>query len=209
MGATRLLGKAELLGYLEGASRGHILNRNANDPGDPAKDDRRQDYDQNPNSPKDGGPVWEMWTVSRDIRPSSRLGNSLVHAYAALLSVLGGRFGAVIARGRMEPEYGHLRQMCAMIDAGFISSEDALTDIEATAIPQDVEQILLEATPEAFVTAAEMLAMLRKRPCYWMYSRKVSSFATASLLRRLVATLSPAVIQHRSSEVKRSRNRRR
>lgn len=207
--ASRLLSNADWIGYLEGASRGHILDRGANDPGDPEKDDRRQDYNQNPNSPKDGGPVWEMWAVSRDIRPSSPLGNSVVNAYADLLSVLGGRFAAVVARGRMEPEYGHLRQMCALIDAGYVAPEDALTDIEAVAIPPDVERILLEATPEAFVTAAEMLAKRRKKPCYWMYSRKVSSFATASLLQRLIATLSPALTQHAILESNRSGNRRR
>ncbi|MFT3685845.1 MAG: hypothetical protein QM783_13140 [Phycisphaerales bacterium] len=190
---------------MEGASRGHILDRSANDPGNPTKDDRRQDYDQNVNSPNDGGPVWEMWTVSRDIRPENKLGSSLVEAYAELLSVLGSRFAAVVARGRMEPEYGHLRQMCALIDAGFITPEEAMTDIEAVAIPPDVERILLEATPEAFVTAAEMLAKRRKKPCYWMYSRKVSSFASASLLRRLVKTLGPAVAPE---PTRKSRNRR-
>ena len=210
--AARLLERGEWCGFIEGASRGHILNRVATDAGDPDMDDRRQDYDQNPNSPKDGGPVWEMWTVSRDIRPSSPLGSSLVEAYAELLSVLGGRFAAVVARGRMEPEYGHLRQMCAMIDAGFIRPEEALTDIDAVAIPPDVERILLEATPEAFATAAEMLVRKSRKPCYWMYSRKVSSFATASLLRRLVRTLSPGVTNspkpRAQAKAKSSRNRR-
>lgn len=203
----RLLEESELCAYIEGASRGRILDRDANDAGDPTKDDRRQDYNQSPSSPKDGGPVWEMWTVSRDIRPGSPLGNSSVEAYAELLSVLGGRFASVVARGRMEPEYGHLRQMCAMVDAGFITPEEALTDIDAVAIPTNVERILLEATPEAFATAADMLVKLRKKPCYWMYSRKVSSFATASLLRRLVGTLAPAVVK--SPKAKRSGNRRR
>jgi hypothetical protein len=175
--------------YLEGASRGHILDRTAQDPGDSEKDDRRQDYDQNANSPMDGGPVWEMWTVSRDIRPSARLGSSLVDAYCELLSVLGGRFAAIVARGRMEPEYGHLRQLCAMIDAGFVTPSEALTDIDAIAIPPAIERVLLEATPRAFAEAANMIARTRRKPCYFMYGRKLSSFAPASLLRRLVSSL--------------------
>lgn len=184
-----LIARGVWAGYLEGASRGHILDRSAVDIGDPEKDDRRQDYDQNGNSPMDGGPVWEMWTISRDIRARNRLGTSLVEAYCDLLAALGGGFAAVVERGRTEPEYGHLRQMCAMIDEGFITPAEALMDIEAIEIPTAVERLLMQATPKAFALAADALAHTQSRPCYFMYERKLSSFAKASLLRRLVRTL--------------------
>ncbi len=190
--ARELVARGAWRGYLEGGSRGHILDRAANDPGDSQKVDRRQDYDQDINSLKDGGPVWEMWTVSRDIRAKSILGSSLIEAYGDLLDVLGGRFAAVVARGRIEPEYGHLRQMCALIDAGFVTPDEALTEIDAVAIQPNVERILLEATPEAFSRAAALLVRERRKPCYFMYSRKLSSFASASLIRRLAVTLGPA-----------------
>jgi hypothetical protein len=190
-----LITHGEWCGYLEGASRGHILDRSANDAGNPDKDDRRQDYDQPTNSSKDGGPVWEMWTVSRDIRTTNRLGSSLIQAYVELLRILGGRFAAVVARGRMEPEYGHLRQMCAMIDASIISAEASLVDIEPISIPPRVERILLEATPEAFARAAKFLVDTQPKPCYHMYERKLSSFVPASLLRKLVCSLRSGVKQ--------------
>lgn len=195
--ARNLIAGGEWFGYLEGASRGHILDRDADDPGDPKIDDRRQDYNQRINSQRDGGPVWELWTVSRDIRARNRLGNSLVEAYGELLTVLGARFAAVVARGRMEPEYGHLRQMCAMIDAGLISAEAALTDIDAVAIPPNIERVLLDATPRSFAHAASLLANVHRKPCYFMYSRKLSSFASASLLRRIALTLNPVVRDRR------------
>lgn len=191
--ARTLLAAGEWRGFVEGASRGHILDRGANDPGHSRKVDCRQDYDQDVDSPKDGGPVWEMWTISRDIRASNRLGSSLIEAYAELLDVLGGRFSAVVARGRIEPEYGHLRQMCAMIDAGFIKPSEAMTEIEAVVIPSKVERLLLEASPGAFARAAHLLLYRRRAPCYFMYQRKIASFASASLLGRLATTLGPAV----------------
>lgn len=187
--ATTVLKRATWGGFLEGASRGRILDRNASDPGDPATVDRRQDYDQNPNSSADGGPVWEMWCASRDIRTSRAVGHSLVSAYVDLLSVLGGRFASVVARGRMEPEYGHLRQMCAMVDAGLIAVDDALCEIEPAAIPPINAMALLEATPAAFARAAAGIGELRSRPAYYMYERRITSFASTALLRRLVRTL--------------------
>ncbi len=196
LAARELLASGQCCAYLEGASRGHILDRSANDAGDPNTDDRRQDYDQRIDSSKDGGPVWEMWTVSRDIRPISPLGTSVVQAYGELLEVLGGKFAAIVARGRMEPEYGHMRQMCAMIDAGFITKNDALSDIDAIAIPHHVEQRLMNATPQAFATSARLLLRKQRPLCYFMYGRKLSSFAPASLLRRMVTTLGPAVHKH-------------
>jgi hypothetical protein len=180
--AVRVLSQSRWRGYLEGASRGRILHRLAQDPGDPATADRRQDYDQNPNSPADGGPVWEFWTVSRDIVRRASPGRRLVSEYLRLLSFLGPSFLAVVARGRSEAEYGHLRQLCAFVDAGLISAESALVELRPRAIPQAVERVLLDATPQAFVTAATELIGSRTKPVYHMYERRMPSFAGTELL---------------------------
>lgn len=188
--AARLLRRAEWAGYVEGASHGRILHRGARDRGDPSTTDRRQDYDRDPDSTADGGPVWELWSASRDICTPGRPGYAIVRACVELISVLGGSFAGTIARGRAEPEYGHLRQMCAMIDAGLISVKDALRDTQPVVIPQRAEKILMDATPTAFARAAAELGRLRRTPAYYMYRRKITSFASASLLRRLARTLS-------------------
>ncbi|CAG0986471.1 hypothetical protein PHYC_02051 [Phycisphaerales bacterium] len=187
--AATVLRRATWCGFVEGASRGRILDRQAHDPGNPITTDRRQDYDQNPNSTADGGPVWEMWSASRDIRTPRGAGDSLVSAYLELLSVLGGRFASVVARGRMDPEYGHLRQMCAMVDAGLIEVAEALCDIEPVPIPPAIATTLLEATPSAFAHAAAAIGLIRSTHAYYMYDRRVLNFASAALLRRLVRTL--------------------
>ena len=83
-------------GYVEGASRGHILDRNAKDPGDPQTVDRRQDYDRSVSSEEDGGPGWEHWCTSRDIVQPESLGSGLLKAYLTLVAVLGGRFAATV-----------------------------------------------------------------------------------------------------------------
>jgi len=175
--AERLLRTCEWRGFIEGASRGHILDRSADDPGDPELDDRRQDYDQNVDSENDGGPVWEFWTVSRDIVDPTSLGLGLVAEYLALLSFLGGRFAGVVARGRSESDYGRFVQLRAMVVAGLIDARDALWDISPVAIPRDTERLLLSATPAAFAEAATDLVAREPEITYFMYERKLSSFA--------------------------------
>ena len=177
--------RAHLVAFVEGASRGHILHRFAVDPGDPETDDRRQDYNQTFDSSEDGGPVWEHWTVSRDIVTNGSPGASLVDAFLLLCSMLGGRFVATIARGRSEAEYGHLRQLCAMIEAGLVSRDDALLDVIPEAIPPKIETRLHEATPAAFLEAANEIAQRTRSESYYMFSRKRESFAPASLLRAI------------------------
>lgn len=186
--ATKMLKQARSRGFIEGASRGRILDRTAEDPGDPKSTDRRQDYDQNPNSSSDGGPVWEMWSASRNVVSPRGVGHSLVAAYLDLLVFLGGGFTGVVARGRMEPEYGHLRQLRALVDSGLIDVTDALLDLPPVAIPSELEMSLQRARPEAFARAATELSKHRTS-AYHMYSRKITSFAPAPLLLRLTRSL--------------------
>jgi hypothetical protein len=113
-------------GYVEGASRGHILNRKANDPGDPQKDDRRQDYNQPVDSTKDGGPVWEHWTTTRDILTSDSLGTGLLRSYLRLVALLGGRYCGTVARGRFEREYCHIIHLCSLVHAGLYCAPGCL-----------------------------------------------------------------------------------
>ena len=186
--ARTLLGGSRLIGFAEGASRGHILDRDADDPGDPDRDDRRQDYDREASSEEEGGPVWEHWTTSRDIVTTGSHGAALVDAYLLLLSTLGGRFAATVARGRGEPEYGHVIQLCAMVRAGLVTVEDALWEVQPRVIPPDVERVLREATPTAVAAAAQRLAEAGGIPTYFMYERKRDSFVPARLLKSIAAT---------------------
>lgn len=174
-----LLRNCTWCGYIEGASRGHILDRNAHDPGDPGIHDRRQDYDHEVDSMNDGGPVWEFWTASRNIADPCSLGHGLVNEYLALLSVLGGRFASVVARGRAESEYGHLKQLGAMVNAGLITRDEALWDILPAPIPRDIELTLHEALPTNFAMAASVLVKTTREAVYYMYARKLASFASA------------------------------
>jgi len=176
-----LLAVAEWVGYVEGASRGHVLDRTANDPGDPDIDDRRQDYDQVAGSTADGGPVWEHWTTSRDIIGKNGYGSQVLSSFVAIVAAVGGRFAGTVARGRSDSEYGHLRHMCAMVRAGMIAPEDITWDVAPRPIPPDIESILLEATPAAFSTSAARLEATCEAGQYWMYQRKIDSFFTVSL----------------------------
>lgn len=176
-----------LRGYVEGASRGHILDRKAKDPGDPKQVDRRQDYDQPPSSKEDGGPVWEHWCTSRDIVTPSGLGTGMLRSYLTLVCLLGGRFAGTVARGRNDAEYGHLIQLRGLVRAGFIRPADAGWDIKPTPIPSRVENVLYEARPEDFLKAAAMLLRAApQQPQYFMFSRKIQSFVPASFALKVV-----------------------
>ena len=63
-----LLNGTQLLGFVEGASKGRTLARGANDPPDLFNLWRRQDFDQPPGTDEDGGTVWE--TLVRAARHS-------------------------------------------------------------------------------------------------------------------------------------------
>src|SRR3989338_2116955 len=182
--ARRVMTGYVLRGYVEGASQGHILNRKANDPGDPQKVDRRQDYDQPATSAKDGGQVWEHWVTTRDIAAPNALGAGLLRSYLRLVALLGGRYCGTVARGRFDQAYGHVIQLCAMAKAGFIAPQDALWDVEPVTIPQEVQTVLYEANPESFFQGASLLLeAAQAQESYYMYKRKIANFVSASSLR--------------------------
>jgi hypothetical protein len=185
--ARATLGRFAPRGYVEGASRGHILDRKAKDPGDSRLVDRRQDYDRSVNSDQDGGPVWEHWCTSRDIVKPKSLGSGLLAAYHTLVSSVGGRLAATVARGRFEPEYSHLLQLRGMVRAGFVSAEDVSWDVTPVKIPSAAEKLLYEARPAEFLKAVKLLLKSSgKDDTYHMYSRKIASFVPSALAMKVV-----------------------
>jgi hypothetical protein len=165
-----------LLGFVEGNSKGRTSARNVNDPTNLFNLWRRQDFDQPVESDLDGGKVWEHWCTMRDIRETSRIAMSVIAAYVSLVSALGDKFAATVARGRRD--YGHPEQLCAMIQAGFTSKDSAFWDIMPDPIPAQAEKLLLKADPASELEAVEKLQW-GKQPKYYMYSRKIKSWSTA------------------------------
>lgn len=188
--ASEAMKRHSFVGYVEGASRGHILDRKAKDPGDPKKDDRRQDYDHPVYLAKKGGPVWEHWCTTRDIATSDGHGAGVLRSYLTLVSVLGGRFSATVTRGRIDHAYGHLLQLRAMARAGWITCGDALWDVEAVPIPKEAELLFHEARPKDILKGAAILPPNTSRGArYFMYSRKIASFTPIHIVHELFSSV--------------------
>jgi hypothetical protein len=175
-----LLQGSTLLGFVEGNSVGHISARGARDEAEAFNGWLRQDFDQPPDSRKDGGKVWEHWCTVRDIRESDSLASSVLTAYIALAAALGDRFMPTVARGRRD--YGHPRQLCASVKAGLASEEAATWDTKPVVIPSAAEKLFLEARPADELAAAEQLAWDRP-PRYYMFARRIGSWSPASEVR--------------------------
>jgi hypothetical protein len=170
-----LIENSKLLGYIEGASRGRITARGVNDTPDLFNGWRRQDYDQPPNMEnRDGGPVWEHWCTTRDIRASCGVGSSVISAYISLTSAAGDLFPATVARGRTS--YHHPDQLNAMITAGFTTLQSASWDTRPISIPNAQKLLLYEATYTAALQAIEQLAWDVAKPRYYMFSRRINSW---------------------------------
>jgi len=181
--ATALLNASILLGFVEGASFGRISAKGVTDPPDRFNGCTRQEFDQPAEGSEDGGKVWEHWCTTRDIRADSHIGSSVLTAFIQLLSVLGDHFVPTVARGRRQ--YGHPKQLWAMVVAGLTSLDAATRVVTPVAIPAVAERRLAEATPAAALDAVEQLSW-NSIPSYYMSSRRISSWSsTASVIHDL------------------------
>ena len=178
--AKAFLAGSQLLGFVEGNSVGRISARGAQDPDNRFNGWTRQQFNQPASSDQDGGKVWEHWCTVRDIRPSHRIGMSVLTAYVSLVAALGDRFVPTVTRGRRS--YGHPKQLCAMVRAGLTSEASALWDITPVRIPDAAERKLLEATPSDALSAASALAW-DNAPQYYMFARRIASWSPAAKVR--------------------------
>jgi hypothetical protein len=185
-GRTLLLGSA-LLGFVEGTSTGRISARGIQDPPDRFNLWRRQDFDLPvEDTESDGGTVWEHWCTLRDIRPSHRIGTSVLTAYVALAAALGDQFLPTVARGRRE--YGHPVQLAAMVWAGLTSERSALWEGQPTAIPSDVERLLLRGERASALEAIERLDW-SSPPRYHMFQRRIKQWNPAAEVKKALKAL--------------------
>jgi hypothetical protein len=168
-----LLDKSRLLGFVEGTSQGRVSARFANDPPTLFNLWRRQDFDQPPGSDADGGRVWEHWCTQRDIRPTHVIGTSVLTAFVALVAVLGDSFIPTVARGRRD--YGHPKQLKAMVTSGLVDRKSALWPGSPTAIPASCEALFEDADPATSLKAATSLDW-SKPPRYYMFARKITGW---------------------------------
>ena len=171
-----LVDQSTLLGYVEGSSLGHISARNVQDPPNAFNSWPRQVFDQPVGSNTPGGRVWEHWSTTRDLRRSNPIGDSVLRAYIVLVSTLGGKFVAAVARGRRT--HNHPVQLCALVKAGFIARDEALWDMRPYKIPSVVERLFQEAGPDDCLRAIESLSWIPSgEQCYFMFSRKINSWS--------------------------------
>lgn len=169
-----LLENSKLLGYIEGASKGHTTARGVNDTPDLFNGWLRQDYDQPARGNQDGGPVWEHWCTTRDIRASCEVGSSVISAYISLAAAAGDLFPATVARGRTS--YHHPDQLNAMITTGFTTARSASWDTSPIPIPRAQQLLLYEATYTNALQAIEQLVWDAAKPRYYMFSRRINSW---------------------------------
>jgi hypothetical protein len=176
-----LIENAELLGFIEGSSLGHISARDSEDK--PGKFNKwtRQEFDMNAKSAKDGGRVWEHWCTVRDLTPNASVGLSVLKSYLAMVSLCGGRYVSVVARGRKQ--YHHPEQLCALVKYGFISVDDALINITPKPIPAKAELLIYSADPAKCVKAAEMLPWDEHDISYFMFSRRIKKWNTTNKVK--------------------------
>jgi hypothetical protein len=173
---------AQCLGFIEGSSVGHIAARGVNDGPDAFNGWPRQSFDKDASSDEDGGTVWEHWSTTRDIRSSSAIGTSVLKAYLTLVSRLGGRFVASVARGRRE--HNHPRQLVALVKAGFLTADEATWDVIPDAIPRAAQDRLYEARPADALAASESLPFTPGKQHYFMFQRRIRRWSKAADVKR-------------------------
>lgn len=173
---------AQVLGYIEGSSAGHIAARGVNDPPTAFNGWPRQSFDKDADSVVDGGTVWEHWCTTRDIRPSSAIGSSVLQAYLTLASRLGGRYIAAVARGRRD--YDHPTQLVALVKAGLLTRDDATWNVSPEPIPPGAQDLLYEARPADSLQAAELLSFTPGGQKYLMFDRCIHRWSQTDDVRR-------------------------
>ncbi len=169
------------LGFIEGASQGHILARGVNDPRSAFNGWPRQMFDLDVGNDDDGGVVWEQWSTTRDLRESSRIGMSVLQAWLELVALLGGRYVAAVARGRRE--HNHPRQLVALVRAGVVAEDEATWDITPQPISMPAQDLLYEARPADMLKAAEQLGFDPGRQSYFMFKRRIGKWSPVARVR--------------------------
>jgi hypothetical protein len=167
---------ARCVGFIEGSSAGHIFARGVNDPPDAFNNWPRQRFDKDASSDETGGTVWELWSATRDIRSSNAIGTSVLRAYLTLVSRLGGRFVAAVARGRRV--HNHPAQLVALVEAGLLTTEEATWDVMPERISGAAQDMLQEARPPDALAAAESLPFTGGRQHYFMFQRRIGHWST-------------------------------
>ena len=171
--AKEYMKNSELVGFVEGTSEGRISVSGVMDSKELFNKNPRQDYDQEPGSPKEGGKVWEHWCTTRDIRSTSRIGIAVLDAYIVLVSASGKDFVPTVARGRTD--YYHPTQLKAMVKTGFVSPESVQLNIKPSSIPKEASLLFQEATPESSMIAVEKLDWSNPLK-YYMFSRRINKW---------------------------------
>ena len=171
---NELVEGSTLLGFVEGTSVGRISAKGIDDSPESFNGYMRQRYDSTPGSTSQGGKTWEHWCTTRNFSASSDVGSSVLSAYIKLTAVSGDLFPATVARGRTQ--FGHPRQLDAMIVAGFTTEESASWQTEPVPIPRDIELRLQKATPADAFGAIELLEWNDIEPRYYMFERKIRNW---------------------------------
>ncbi len=165
---------AELMGFVEGSSLGHISAGDVKDPLGVFNTCTRQEYDQSEESVDEGGRVWEHWTTTRNITQDAPIGSSVLKAYLSIVSQCGGRFVSIVARGRTE--YHHPEQLKALMHYGFITEEEGLIDIVPKPIPHDIELALYSSNPRECVNTVKKLPWDKNKISYFMFERSINKW---------------------------------
>ncbi len=171
---------SSVLGFIEGNSVGRTSAQGVNDSPSQFNHWRRQDFNQPESSTQDGGKVWEHWCTTRDIRTSCEVGTSVLSAYVCLVAALGDFMPALVSRGRFD--YAHPKQLCALVEAGFIGEQSVLSDVTPTELPLPAEQLLLQSCPLSALEAVESLTWDESLR-YYMFQRQIGKWCPIHVIR--------------------------
>jgi hypothetical protein len=99
-----------------------------------------------------------------------------------LVSRLGGRYVAAVARGRRE--HDHPTQLVALVKAGLLTCDEASWNVSPEPIPQSAQDLLYEARPANALQAAELLPFTLDAQKYFMFQRRISRWSQTDDVRR-------------------------